>query len=85
MKYMNMPGFTAGASLFKTSAHYQREATDRVDHRGSEVLAQSKAEAQHVVDVLKIGAVHCDWIEYCEGHMPNIRCGIREVCYWWPW
>jgi len=81
---MDMPAFTAGASLCQTG-HYQREAT-RVGLRGhDEVLAQSKADAQHVLDVLKVGAVHCDWVEYCEGHMPNIRCGIREVCYWWPW
>jgi len=82
---MNMPAFTAGASLYQTKGHYQREAT-RVGVRGhDEVLAQSKADAQHVLDVLKVGSVHCDWVEYCEGRMPNIHCGIREVCYWWPW
>lgn len=82
---MDMPGFTAVAALCRTEGHSQREAT-RVGLRGhGEVLAQSKADAQHVLDVLKIGQVHCDWVEYCEGRMPHIRCGIREVCYWWPW
>ena len=73
------------ASLYQTDGHHQREAT-LVGLRGhDEVVAQSKADALHVLDVLKIGPVHCDWVEYCEGHMPNIHCGIREVCYWWPW
>ena len=82
---MNMPAFTAEASLYQTDGQYRREAT-LVGLRGQdEVVAQSKADAQHVLDVLKIGQVHCDWVEYCEGHMPNIHCGIREVCYWWPW
>jgi hypothetical protein len=89
---MNMPGFSAGASLYETKEHYHREATHLFDaHGNNEVLAQSKAreDAQHVLDVLKIGAVHCEWREYCEGHMGDkdhpINCGIKEICYWWPW
>jgi hypothetical protein len=31
------------------------------------------------------GEVHCGWVEYCEGHMPNIHCGAKEICYWWPY
>ena len=82
---MNMPGFTAGASRYQTNGHYQREAT-RVGLRGhNEVLAQSKAAAQHVLDVVGFGQVHCDWFTYCEGRMGTNHCGIREVCYWWPY
>lgn len=86
---MNMPGFTAGASLYKTKGHYQREVTHRVGLRGNNgVLAQlrqGEAEAQQVLNMLKFGSVQCQWVEYCEGRMPNINCGIKEVCYWWPW
>jgi hypothetical protein len=49
------------------------------------VLAQSKAQAQHVLDVVKFGRVRCDWVDYCEGSMGKGQCGTREVCYWWPW
>lgn len=82
---MNMPGFNAGASLYRFEANYHLAATRVGGGSHSEVRAQTKAEAQHILDVLKVGQVHCDWVEYCEGHMPNIHCGIREVCYWWPW
>ena len=85
---MNMPGFTAGASLYKRKGHYQRRTT-RVGPRGNnEVIAQAavgEEAAQLILKVVKAGAVHCDWVEYCEGHMPNIHCGIRKMCYWWPY
>ena len=91
MNILNMPGFTAGASLYTTKVPYQREAT-RVGPLGNNgVIAQSKPQgldqAQHVRDVLKMGQVHCEWFTYCEGNMGdhNQHCGIRQVCYWWPW
>lgn len=88
---MDLPGFSASASLYQIEGHAQREAA-RVGIRGhNEVVAQSKADqysmanAQHVRDVLGFGEVRCDWFTYCEGNHPNQHCGIRRVCYWWPW
>jgi hypothetical protein len=81
---MNMPGFTADAALYKTLGQYQHEIRLGA-HGNNAVVAQSKAEAEQVQKMLNFGQVHCDWIEYCEGRMPNQHCGIKEVCYWWPW
>jgi hypothetical protein len=88
---MDMPGFSASASLHSTERRARREAADEVVRGRIEVLAQSKADpsgradAEHVRDVLGFGQVHCEWFDYCEGRMPNIHCGIRQICYWWPY
>ena len=83
---MNIPGFTADASLNKTKGNY-RAATRGGPRGNAAVIGQTgtRADAQHVKDVMGFGEVHCDWFEYCEGRMPNIRCGIRQICYWWPY
>jgi hypothetical protein len=40
---VNMPGFTAGAALYRTNAHYQRRATLADIRRGSELLVHAAA------------------------------------------
>ena len=86
---MSMPAFTAAASLYQTGRHYEGEPSPLGSPGLDQVLAQNKSEtdAQHVKDMLKFGEVHCDWITYCTGNMGsgNQNCGIKKVCYWWPW
>ena len=41
--------------------------------------------ANYIKDTLGTGEVHCGWVAFCEGHMPNVHCGAREMCYWWPY
>ncbi len=85
---MNTPGFTAGASLYTRNGHYQRRTT-QVGPRGyNKVISQlreGEAAAQRTLNTLGIGQVRCQWEEYCEGRMPNIHCGIKEFCFWWPY
>jgi hypothetical protein len=86
---MKMPGFTADTSLYKTKGHYQHEVTHPVGPRGNnEVLAQAqKLEGQQAAEDIQKqvgGAVHCAWVEYCEGRMPHQTCGAKKICYWWP-
>ncbi len=99
MNRMNMPGFTADASLYKTRGRYQSVATG-VDSRGdNKIISQDRQSAQHVVNTLGIGAVHCDTKRTCMGYtdyptgdgrtMRTCTGGYMEVevepCYWWPW
>ena len=85
---MGMPGFTAGASVYQTKGQSQHAAT-RVGARGhNAVLAQSKysrANAEHIRDVVGFGEVRCVWDDYCEGNMGKGQCGTRQICYWWPY
>ena len=87
---MTLPGFTAVDSLATVTARRTRAGTSVNRRENGAVIAQSKADAglgqaEHIRDVVGFGQVRCEWFEYCEGHMPNIHCGIRKVCYWWPW
>lgn len=83
---MNMPGFTAVDSLYKTKGHSQREAT-RIGPRGdNEVVVQSRPgeEAANVIlDAVKVGRVVCD--TYCHGNMGEPGQGCGMICYWWPY
>ena len=85
---MNIPGFTAGASLYTRKGHYQRRKTQVGPRGNNKVIAQARMgeeAAQQILNTVKVGKVHCTWVEYCEGTFPKLNCGIREICYWWPY
>jgi hypothetical protein len=88
---MSIPGFTAGASLYSTE-HYRRRTT-QVDSRGGNKVIVQAREGEAAANYIKQhvgGQVHCQWVEYCTGHMGGtgkdaIHCGVKEICYWWPY
>ena len=83
---MNMPGFTAGASLYKTKGHFQSVAT-RVSGRGNNaVIAQiwdrTWTQAEQIRITLGVGKVRCYTV--CHKN-PEQTQFCREECYWWPY
>ena len=84
---MNMPGYSAGASLYNRKGHHQSRTT-RVGPRGqNEVLAQDFGRGWDAANYLKqhlgVGEVHCECI-------PNRNqgpqgAGCTTYCYWWPY
>lgn len=81
---MNIPRFTADASLYKTRECYQSAAT-RVDSRGhQEVVPQRGWErAQWMRQTLGFGTVHC--FADCSRVPPGVHAVCPETCYWWPY
>jgi hypothetical protein len=88
MNRINIPGFTADASLSRTKEQYQRLATRVRSRGGQEVIAQAPAGGASSWDVanwvhakLGFGRVHCESV--CPED-PKQTQFCKEVCYWWP-
>jgi hypothetical protein len=80
---MNMPKFTADASLYRTRWHYQSVAT-RVGSCGdNEVIAQRTwGQAEQTRRTLGFGVARC--YSVCPKN-PQQTQFCREECYWWPY
>jgi hypothetical protein len=70
---MNMPGFTAEASLEKTGGHYH---SAHAAHAYAEAGGNALHPAQHWE--------FCDWRCFwnCQGRCPRV-CGSDRECLWW--
>jgi hypothetical protein len=86
MNTLNVPGFTACASLYRTMGHFQPSMTRVGGHGKNEVVAQiwdkSWNQAEGIRKTLGIGVVHCH--SECPSD-PKQTQFCKEVCYWWPW
>ena len=78
---MNMPGFTAGASLYRTNRHYRTGRNRQAIH-----LPAPTIETIHPArEVIEVHSCPPGWTDYGGTCVPGSLNGAIGGRRWWPW